>query len=161
MQLVVQRVRRAAVRVDDQVVGRIDAGLMVLVGVGRRSTEADAAWLARKTIDLRVFPDEQGRMNRSVAEIGGGVLAVSQFTLYGELSTGRRPSFVNAAPPEFAAALYERYCSELATAGVRPERGIFGAHMVIDMVADGPVTLRVVHETGQGGLSGGSKTKNS
>jgi D-tyrosyl-tRNA(Tyr) deacylase len=146
MQVVVQRVAHAAVRVDGEVVGEIGLGLLALVGVGRTSTDEDAVWLARKTVELRVFADDEGRMARSVAEAGGGVLAVSQFTLYGDVRKGRRPSFVEAAPPEQARALYERYCREVAAHGVSTARGVFGAHMVIEMAADGPVTLRLSRE---------------
>ena len=145
MQVVLQRVRRAAVTVDGEVTGAIDHGLMVLVGVGRSSTDDDARWLAAKTEGLRVFADDEGRMNRSVAEAGGGVLAISQFTLYGDASKGRRPSFVDAAEPEEGRRLYEVYCDAFT---VPCERGVFGAHMLIDMVADGPVTITLRRETG-------------
>ena len=145
MKVVLQRVQRAAVTVDDAVVGEIGIGLVALVGVGHRSTAADAAWLAAKTTALRVFADDEGRMNRSVADVGGGVLAISQFTLYGDASKGRRPSFVDAAPPERGEALYEAYCAAL---DVPVGTGVFGAHMVIDLVADGPVTLTLRRETG-------------
>lgn len=145
MQVVLQRVNRAAVAVDGAVVGEIGLGLVALVGVGHRSTAADAAWLAAKTTGLRVFADDEGRMNRSLAEVGGGVLAISQFTLYGDVSKGRRPSFVDAAPPEVGQQLYEAYCDALE---VPVARGVFGAHMVIDMVADGPVTLTLRRESG-------------
>lgn len=145
MQVVVQRVTRAAVRVDGEVVGAIGLGLMVLVGVGHRSTEADAVWLAGKTQGLRVFADDEGRMNRSVEDVGGGILAISQFTLYGDASRGRRPSFVDAAPPEVGERLYDAYCDALT---VPVAKGVFGAHMAIDMVADGPVTIRLVRESG-------------
>jgi D-tyrosyl-tRNA(Tyr) deacylase len=138
MRVVVQRVQRAAVRVGDEVVGEIALGLLALVGVGRGSTEADAAWLAAKTADLRVFADEEGRMNRSLREVGGGVLAISQFTLYGAVAKGRRPSFISAAEPVEGDRLYRAYCDAL---DVKVERGRFGAHMVIDAVADGPVTI--------------------
>jgi D-aminoacyl-tRNA deacylase len=145
VQVVLQRVLQAAVRVDDEVVGSIGAGLVALVGVGQRSTEADARWLADKTAGLRVFADEAGRMNRSVAEIGGSVLAISQFTLYGDASKGRRPSFLDAAPPDRGEALYHAYCDALT---VPTARGVFGAHMEIDMVAEGPVTLLLRRESG-------------
>lgn len=143
MQVVVQRVQRAAVRVDGDETGAIGAGLVALVGVGRASTEADARWLAAKTTALRVFADDEGRMNRSVAEVGGSVLAISQFTLYGDASKGRRPSFVQAAEPATGRRLYEVYCDAL---DVPCARGVFGAHMVIEMVADGPVTLTLRRE---------------
>lgn len=143
MRVILQRVTSAAVRVDGEVVGRIGVGLLALVGVGHASTERDAAWLARKTADLRVFADPAGRMNRSVRDISGAVLAVSQFTLYGDASRGRRPSFVGAAEPERAQYLYERYCSDLP---VETERGVFGAHMTITAEADGPVTMLLERE---------------
>ena len=146
MQVVLQRVRRAAVAVDGAVTGAIDLGLMALVGVGHGSTEDDARWLAAKTVDLRIFPDDEGRMNRSVSEVGGGVLAISQFTLYGNVTKGRRPSFVGAAEPAVGERLYEAYCDALT---VPCGRGVFGAHMEIDMVADGPVTMLLRRETGQ------------
>lgn len=138
MQVVVQRVSSAAVRVGGEVTGAVGIGLYALVGVGHDSTEDDARRLAAKTQRLRVFADEQGLMNRSVEEVGGGVLAVSQFTLYGDTSRGRRPSFLAAAAPERALQLYEVYCDALT---VPVGRGVFGAHMVIDAVLDGPVTL--------------------
>jgi D-aminoacyl-tRNA deacylase len=135
------------VSVNGDVVGAIGPGLMALVGVGHRSTSDDAAWLARKTVGLRVFADERGHMNRSVEEIGGGVLAISQFTLYGDASKGRRPSFLDAAPPERGEALYQAYCDALT---VPTARGVFGAHMEIAMLAEGPVTLLLRRETGDG-----------
>lgn len=138
MQLVIQRVSSASVQVDGEVTGAIGRGLVVLVGVGHDSTGQDASWLAAKTEKLRVFPDDEGLMNRSVADIGGGVLAISQFTLYGDASKGNRPSFRHAADPAKGEALYDAYCDALT---VPVGRGIFGAHMDIRMVADGPVTL--------------------
>ena len=143
MRVLVQRVRRASVAVADEVVGAVGPGLFVLVGVGSRSTERDARWLAGKTERLRIFDDEQGRMNRSVVDVGGAVLAVSQFTLYGDASKGRRPSFVDAAAPEDGDRLYRLFCDALT---VPVERGLFGAHMMIDAVADGPVTLMLERE---------------
>ena len=144
MQVVLQRVQRAAVSVDGRVAGAIEHGLVALVGVGHQSTVADAQWLAAKSQALRVFADDEGRMNRSVEEVGGGVLAISQFTLYGDVAKGRRPSFVAAAEPDQGRLLYEAYCDALT---VPCERGVFGAHMVIDLVADGPVTLLLRRET--------------
>jgi D-tyrosyl-tRNA(Tyr) deacylase len=140
MQVVLQRVARAGVRADGQQVGAIDAGLVALVGVGHASTEDDAGWLAAKTESLRLFPDDNGRMNRSVTDIGGSVLAVSQFTLYGDARKGRRPSFGEAAGPETGERLYRVYCEALT---VPTATGVFGAHMEIELVADGPVTLRL------------------
>jgi D-tyrosyl-tRNA(Tyr) deacylase len=151
MQVVLQRVTRAAVRVDDAVVGSIGQGLVALVGVGHASTADDAVWLAAKTVDLRVFADEEGRMNRSLRDVAGGVLAISQFTLYGDASRGRRPSFVHAAPPELGDRLYRAYCDALE---VPVSRGVFGAHMVIDLTADGPVTITLRRESGGSGDAG-------
>lgn len=145
MRVVLQRVSRACVTVEDAVVGAIDRGLVALVGVGPRSTGEDGAWLAAKTEQLRIFADERGHMNHSVLDVGGGVLAISQFTLYGDTRKGRRPSFVGAADPAHAERCYAAYCDAL-TAPVG--RGVFGAHMVIDLVADGPVTLLLAREAG-------------
>jgi D-tyrosyl-tRNA(Tyr) deacylase len=145
MQVVLQRVSRASVRVDGTTVGEIGPGLVALVGVGHRSTAEDAAWLAAKTEALRVFADDRGVMNRSVAEIGGGVLAISQFTLYADTRKGRRPSFVDAAEPERAQELYEAYCRALT---VPTATGVFGARMEIELVADGPVTIQLRRESG-------------
>jgi len=138
VRVVLQRVSSASVTVDGAVTGVIGAGFYALVGVGHDATEDDARWLAGKTEALRVFADERGLMNRSLEEAGGGVLAVSQFTLYADTRRGRRPSFLDAAPPPLAARLYEAYCDALT---VPVGRGVFGAHMVIDAVLDGPVTL--------------------
>lgn len=146
MQVLLQRVSRARVSVEDEVVGEIGLGLFVLVGVGRHSTTDDADWLAAKTEGLRVFADDEGRMNRSVADVGGKVLAVSQFTLYADARKGRRPSFVEAAPPEQGEALYRRYCEALT---VPVEHGVFAAHMVIEAAADGPVTIPLRRERGR------------
>lgn len=143
MRLVLQRVHAAAVTVDGVVTGRIGQGLMALVGVGHASTDADAHWLADKAQGLRVFADDAGRMNRSVADVGGGVLAISQFTLYGSVEKGRRPSFVQAADPSEADRLYEVFCDALS---VPVQRGVFGAHMDIDMTCDGPVTITLESE---------------
>lgn len=141
MRVVLQRVRSAAVAVDGEEVGRVGHGLLALVGVGVASTPDDAAWLAAKTAGLRVFADGEGRMNRSVDEVDGGVLAISQFTLYGDTRKGRRPSFVTAAAPEDGDRLYRAYCDALAGAGVPVARGVFGADMQITAHLDGPVTI--------------------
>lgn len=143
MRVVLQRVQRASVAVDGDVKGAINHGLVALVGVGPQSTADDARWLAAKTENLRMFADEEGHMNRSLLEVGGGVLAISQFTLYGDTRKGRRPSFVYAADPEHGQRCYDEYCDAL-TAPV--ETGVFGAHMVIDLAADGPVTLILSRE---------------
>lgn len=145
MRVIVQRVARAAVRVDGDVVGAIEQGLVALVGVGQRSTPDDAAWLAAKTEQLRVFADDEGHMNHSLLDVGGGVLAISQFTLYGDTRKGRRPSFVHAAEPAHGERCYTAYCAALSAPVAR---GVFGAHMVIDLVADGPVTLILGREAG-------------
>lgn len=145
MRVVLQRVRSASVSVDGGEVGAIGHGLVALVGVGPRSTDDDAAWLAAKTEQLRIFADDAGHMNRSLLDVGGGVLAISQFTLYGDTRKGRRPSFVGAADPEHGQRCYAAFCSAL-TAPVA--RGVFGAHMLIDLVADGPVTLLLAREAG-------------
>jgi D-tyrosyl-tRNA(Tyr) deacylase len=141
MRAVVQRVTEASVEVDGAVVGQIGPGLAVLVGVKERDTEADARYLAEKTAHLRVFADEEGRMNRSVLERGGGILVVSQFTLYGDVRRGRRPSYAEAAAPETAEALYQHYCELLRAEGLVVETGRFGAMMVVRIVNDGPVTI--------------------
>lgn len=144
MRAVIQRVSQASVQVDGQVVGAIDAGMLVLLGVTQGDGPAQVAWLASKLARLRIFEDDEGRMNRSLLDVGGGALVVSQFTLYGDSRKGRRPSFVKAADPAVAEPLYERFCEALAAEGVRPvERGVFGAHMEVSLVNDGPVTLIV------------------
>ncbi len=144
MRAVVQRVARAEVRVDGAVVGAVGQGLLVLLGVGPGDTPATAAWMADRLAGLRIFADAEGRMNLSVREAGGGALVVSQFTLYGDATRGRRPSFVGAAPPELARPLYEAVADALAAAGVPTARGIFGAHMDVELVNAGPVTLILV-----------------
>jgi len=138
---VVQRVSRAAVRVDGQTVGAIARGFVVLVGFAPADDEAALAWMAEKLAGLRVFGDAEGKMNLGIQEVGGAMLVVSQFTLYGDASKGRRPSFVGAAPPEQAEALYERFVALLRERGVRVETGRFRAMMDVELVNDGPVTL--------------------
>ena len=141
MRAVVQRVSSAQVTVDGQVVGRIGRGFLVLVGIAPSDGEAEAQHLARKIVGLRVFEDDGGKMNRGLADVGGAVLAVSQFTLYGDVRKGRRPSFIGAARPEQAEPLYQRFCQLLAAEGVAVEQGVFQAHMQIALVNDGPVTI--------------------
>ncbi len=143
MRAVVQRVSRAAVRVDGQVKGEIGRGFVVLVGVARDDTAEAADSLAEKIAGLRVFNDGEGKMNLSLADVGGAVLAVSQFTLHGDCRKGRRPSFDRAAPAEQARALYERFVEKLRALGVRVETGVFQAMMEVELVNDGPVTLLV------------------
>jgi D-tyrosyl-tRNA(Tyr) deacylase len=160
MRAVVQRVSRAEVRVDGAVRGRIAHGLCVLLGVARGDTEAHAARLAAKIARLRVFEDDHGRFDRSLLDVGGGALVVSQFTLLADTAKGNRPSFTDAAPPEAAEALYERFCAELRAAGVRVETGVFRARMEVELVNDGPVTVVVEAASAPngGGASSGEST---
>ena len=141
MRAVVQRVGRASVNVGGESTAAIGPGLLVLLGVAQDDTLETAEKLAAKVAGLRIFEDEAGKMNRSTAEAGGSVLCVSQFTLYGDVRKGRRPSFDAAAPPETALPLYEAFCVAVEREGLACSRGIFGAHMVIELVNDGPVTL--------------------
>ena len=141
MRAVVQRVRRARVSVADEVVGTIQAGLLVLLGVGKEDTEADAEHLATKIIGLRIFEDENGKMNLSVADTHGAVLAVSQFTLYGDVRKGKRPSFDDAAPPQLANQLYQQFVRKVRDSGIACETGRFQAMMQVELVNDGPVTM--------------------
>jgi D-tyrosyl-tRNA(Tyr) deacylase len=141
MRAIIQRVSEASVEVAGQIVGRTGPGLLVLLGVGKGDGEAEANLLAEKTAQLRIFADEAGKFNRSLLESGGGALVVSQFTLYADTRKGRRPSFIDAAPPELAAPLVERYCAVLRARGVAVETGVFGAAMRVALVNDGPVTI--------------------
>lgn len=141
MRACVQRVSRASVEVEGAVVGEIGRGLLVLLGVARQDTEGDAQQLADKISQLRIFPDAEGKMNRSLQEIGGQMLVVSQFTLLGDCRKGRRPSFVDAAPPEVGQQLYEAFVAAVAARGIDVATGRFGAHMDVALVNDGPVTL--------------------
>lgn len=141
MRIVLQRVSRASVDVDGEQVGSIDKGLLLLLGVAPKDTQADADKLAEKICHLRVFEDEQRKMNRSVQDVGGGVLVVSQFTLLGDCRKGRRPSFIGAAPPELAKQLYQYFAAAIRQRGVHVETGTFQAHMDVTLVNDGPVTL--------------------
>jgi D-tyrosyl-tRNA(Tyr) deacylase len=141
MRAVVQRVSRAIVSVNGNIAGEIGIGLLVLLGVGNPDTEADAAYLAEKISGLRIFEDELGKMNRSVQEVGGSVLAVSQFTLYGDLRRGKRPSFDAAAAPEKARLLYEFFVERIRAAGLRCEIGRFQEIMTVELVNEGPVTI--------------------
>ncbi len=141
MRAVVQRVSSAQVMVDNEVVGQIGRGFLVLLGVTAADGEAEAALLARKIAGLRVFEDNDGKMNLALADVGGAVLAVSQFTLYADLRKGRRPSFIAAARPEQAQPLYARFCALLAAAGLVVQQGVFQAEMQVALVNDGPVTI--------------------
>jgi D-tyrosyl-tRNA(Tyr) deacylase len=146
MRAVLQRVTRARVLVEGQVTGEIGAGLLVLLGVGKGDTSQTAAQLAEKTAQLRIFNDAQGKMNLSLLDAGGAALVVSQFTLYGDTSRGRRPGFERAAPPAEAKQLYEEYVRCLQAAGVRVETGVFQAHMEVELVNEGPVTILLASE---------------
>ena len=141
MRVVIQRVSEASVPADNRIVGEIGPGYVVLVGVTHEDECQQAEWLARKVAGLRLFEDEQGRTNRSLSDVNGEVLVVSQFTLYADARKGRRPSFTNAAPPERAEPLIEHFIEQLRTAGVSVATGVFRAHMQVALVNDGPVTL--------------------
>ena len=143
MRAVVQRVSRASVVITGQTVGAIDAGLVVLLGVAHEDTPEQAKWLAEKVVGLRIFNDDAGKMNRDLAEIGGAMLIVSQFTLYGDCSKGKRPSFIGAAPPAIAIPLYEAFINGVKALGIPVATGQFGADMKVELVNDGPVTLIV------------------
>lgn len=141
MRAVVQRVRRGSVEVEGRTIASIQRGYVILLGVGPSDTETVAAALAKKIALLRVFEDEQGKMNLSIQEIGGQALVVSQFTLYADTSRGNRPSFINAALPEYASPLVDSFAAHLASHGIPVQQGEFGAHMLVDIENDGPVTV--------------------
>ena len=148
MRAVVQRVSRAQVTVNSELAGKIGPGLLILLGVGRDDTNADATYLVEKIAGLRVFEDAQGKMNLSVKDVDGSVLAVSQFTLYGDVRRGKRPSFDAAAPPEKARQLYEFFVDQIRAAGLRCETGRFQEMMQVELVNEGPVTILVDSEKG-------------
>jgi D-tyrosyl-tRNA(Tyr) deacylase len=141
MRVVLQRVSKASVRIDDRVVGSIGAGFCLLVGFTHSDTPAQGEWMADKVAGLRLFADAGGKMNLGLADVGGAVLVVSQFTLYGDAEKGRRPSFVGAARPEVAVPLYEAFLAALRARGLEVATGRFGAMMEVDLINDGPVTL--------------------
>ena len=141
MRAVLQRVSEASVVVDGRVTGSIDTGLCVLLGIAQGDTVADAEWLAAKAVELRIFEDEQGKMNRSLLDVGGELLAVSQFTLLGDAQKGRRPAFTGASRPEEAQPLYDKFCTLCRERGVRVAEGVFRATMQLRVVNEGPVTL--------------------
>ena len=141
MRAVVQRVSRASVTIQGRVTGSVGRGFLVLLGVGKTDGAAQVEWMADKIAGLRVFADDEGKMNRDLVAVGGAVLVVSQFTLYGDVSKGRRPSFIDAAPPETAVPLYEAFVAALRGRGLPVETGEFGAMMDVELVNDGPVTL--------------------
>lgn len=141
MRAVVQRVDRASVRVDNKVVGQVDKGLMVLFGVAPDDTDKDLNYIVDKVAGLRIFEDDQDKMNLSVQDVGGSILAVSQFTLYGDCRKGKRPSFDGAAKPELANSYYEKFVAALRDKGIKVETGVFRAHMLVELVNNGPVTM--------------------
>ena len=143
MRAVVQRVSRAKVTVENEITGEIGTGLLVLLGVSEDDTQDDAAYLADKIVGLRIFPDDEGKMNRSLAEVAGAMLVVSQFTLFGDCRKGRRPSFIKAARPEMADSLYRIFVVEVQGRGIKTATGRFQTHMDVELVNDGPVTLLV------------------
>jgi D-tyrosyl-tRNA(Tyr) deacylase len=141
MRIVLQRVARASVSIDGRVVSKIGKGLLLLVGVGSGDSEERLSWLAEKCVTLRIFPDEEDRMNRSLLDVGGEVLAISQFTLYADTRKGRRPSFIEAAPPGEAEPLFDRFVEIVRGHGVTVRNGVFGAMMDVELVNEGPVTI--------------------
>lgn len=143
MRLVIQRVLESSVTIDGNVVGKIGRGYMVLCGVEDGDTDADLQYCIKKTVGLRVFEDENGKMNRSIHEAGGEILAISQFTLHGDMRRGNRPSFITAARPELAVPMYDAYCKGLRDAGLHVETGIFQADMKVSLINDGPVTILI------------------
>ena len=143
MKFVIQRVNHAEVKVDGETVGKIGKGFLVLIGVGREDTKEDADWYLKKLLGLRIFEDENDKMNRSILDAGGEILAISQFTLHGDVRHGRRPSFIRAARPEVAVPMYDAYCQGLREAGIHVETGIFQTDMKVSLVNDGPVTLLI------------------
>ena len=148
MRALLQRVSKACVSVDGEIVGSIGRGFVVLLGVRHEDTKDEASWLADKVAGLRLFEDEEGKMNRSLFEVGGNVLVVSQFTLYGDARKGRRPSFTKAARPETAEPLVSFFAEELRRSGLNVEMGVFGAMMQVEIHNDGPVTLMIEREAG-------------
>ena len=141
MRLVIQRVKNAEVKVDDKIVGKIGQGFLVLLGVTHTDTKEEADYLVKKLCNLRVFKDENDKMNLGLKDIGGELLIVSQFTLYADCTGGNRPAFINAAKPDLAEPLYEYFCEKCEANGINVERGIFGADMKVSLLNDGPVTI--------------------
>ena len=146
MRAVIQRVQRASVTIDDRTHGAISQGMVVLLGIGASDTQKDLHWLVEKVINLRIFDDQQGKMNRSLADIAGEMLIISQFTLYGDCRKGRRPGFSAAAPPEVAEPLYRQFIEEVQSRQIKIATGIFQAAMQVELVNDGPVTILVDSE---------------
>ncbi|MBX3148185.1 MAG: D-tyrosyl-tRNA(Tyr) deacylase [Gemmatimonadales bacterium] len=146
MRVLLQRVSRASVSVDGEVVGQVDRGFCLLVGFTHSDTPDEVTWMVDKVLGLRLFSDAEGKMNLGLADVGGGLLVVSQFTLYGDAAKGRRPSFLDAARPEQAIPLYQSFCAQLEARGLRVGTGQFGAEMVVEIHNDGPVTLMLERE---------------
>ena len=146
MKLIVQRVKNASVEVEEKKVGSIEKGYLVLLGVTHTDTKETVDYLVKKLCNLRVFEDENGKMNLNIKQVGGSLLIVSQFTLYGDCSEGNRPSFINAAKPEMANELYEYFCDKCLENNIKVERGIFGADMKVSLLNDGPVTIILERE---------------
>lgn len=147
MRVVIQRVSASSVKVDDRTVGEIAAGFMLLIGIAEEDETADADWLVQKILNLRVFGDEEGKMNRSITDIKGEILCISQFTLIADYKKGNRPSFIKAAKPDKAIPLFEYFKNEIAKSGLKTESGIFGADMKVSLVNDGPVTILMDSKT--------------
>jgi len=141
MRLVIQRVSKAAVYVDENEVGRIKKGLLVFIGVGKYDNDTDLTWLINKLVNMRIFPDQTGKMNNSIVDVNGSILLVSQFTLYASTKKGNRPSFVNSADPDNAKFLYNKFIAALKELSIYVETGVFGANMQIELLNDGPVTV--------------------
>lgn len=141
MKIVVQRVSKAEVKIDDKIIGKANKGLLLFVGFSKDDEEKDLKYFVDKILNLRIFEDESGKMNLSVSEINGDILSVSQFTLYGDIKKGRRPSFIEAAEPEKANKLYEKFNDQLKKSGLNIETGIFGGDMKVSLINDGPVTI--------------------
>lgn len=141
MRLVIQRVSKAAVYVDENEVGRIKKGLLVFIGVGKYDNDTDLTWLINKLVNMRIFPDQTGKMNNSIADVNGSILLVSQFTLYASTKKGNRPSFVNSADPDNAKFFYNKFIAVLKELSIYVETGVFGANMQIELLNDGPVTV--------------------
>ena len=149
MRLVIQRVKSASVSVNGEIVGQCGRGLCILAGVTHGDTEAEPKWLAHKVAGLRIFEDDQGKLNRSVVDVGGGALVVSQFTLYADARKGSRPDFVQAAPPDVAESLVDSFVAHLRAEGVPTETGVFRAEMLVEIHNDGPVTIILEREANQ------------
>lgn len=150
MKVLIQRVSRAKITIDGNVAGSINRGFLLLAGFRENDTEEDLKWMTKKILNLRIFPDTTGNMNRSLSEIDGELLVISQFTLHANVRKGRRPSFVKAASPEFAEMMYNQFVHDLKASGLKTESGIFGAKMQIELVNDGPVTIMVDSQSERG-----------